>query len=177
MKTKPKAAKPEAASLETASAAPPQALPPTIGFPGYPYPYAPYAPPPHMSPWGPGYGTHATTSHVPPTKTPSSPLTEDIEDITLFPRISEWLHELDEGTRGADGHNFSEWVLYFAEWKYIRICDIADGMSSSELSKGSGMAEGTAKQLVSYAEANTQLIRKKEKKRAQAQKALPRRYI
>ena len=50
-------------------------------------------------------------------------------------------------------------------------------MSSSELSKGSGMAEGTAKQLVSYAEANTQLIRKKEKKRAQAQKALPRRYI
>jgi len=77
----------------------------------------------------------------------------------------------------VDGHNFSAWVVYFAEWKYIRICDIADGMSSSELSKGSGMAEGTAKCLVSYAEADTQLIRKKEKKRAQAQKALPRRYI
>lgn len=121
MKTKPKAAKPEVASLETASTAPPQALPPTMGFPGpYPYPYAPYVPPPHMSPWGPGYGMHATTSHVPPTNaTPSSPLTEDIEDITLFPRISEWLCELDEGTRGADGHNFSAWAVYFAERKYI----------------------------------------------------------
>jgi len=50
-------------------------------------------------------------------------------------------------------------------------------MSSSELSKGSGMAEGMAKRLVSYVEADTQLIRKKEKKHAQAQKALPRRYI
>ena len=104
-------------------------------------------------------------------------MTEDIEDITLFPWISEWLHELDEGTRGADGHNFSEWVLYFAEQKYIRICDIVDGISSSELSKGSGMVEGTAKQLVSYAEADTQLIWKKEKKHAQAQRALPRHYI
>ena len=50
-------------------------------------------------------------------------------------------------------------------------------MSSSELSKGSGMAEGTVKCLVSYVEADTQLIQKKEKKGAQEQKALPRCYI
>jgi len=102
---------------------------------------------------------HATASHAPPTNAmPSSPLTEDIEDVTLFPRISGWLRELDDGPRGVDGHNFSAWVDHFAERKYIRICDIADGMSPSELSNSSGMAEGTAKRLISYAEADTQVI-------------------
>ena len=182
MKTKSKAAKPEGASSETASGSlivPP--VPPTMGFPGYPYPYAPYAPyapPPHMSPWGPGYGMHPTASHAPPINAmPSSPSTEDIEDVTLFPRISGWLRELDDGPRGVDGHNFSAWADHFAERKYIRICDIADGMSPSELSNSSGMAEGTAKRLISYAEADTQVIRKREKKRAQVEKAQPRHYV
>ena len=112
MKTKSKAAKPEGASSETASGSsivPP--VPPTMGFPGYPYPYppyAPYVPPPQMSPWGPGYGMHPIASHAPPTNAmPSSPSTEDIEDVTLFPRISGWFRELDDGPRGVDGHNFS----------------------------------------------------------------------
>lgn len=102
MKMKSKVAKPEGASLETASSSsivPP--VPPTMGFPGYPYPYppyAPYVPPPQMSPWGPVYGMHPTASHTPPTNAiPSSPSTEDIEDVTLFPQISGWLCELDVG--------------------------------------------------------------------------------
>ena len=80
--------------------------------------------------------------------------------MLLSPRISQWLHDLDNGPHG-DGHNFSAWVEYFAEQKYMRICDITDGMSSLELSKSSGMAEGTAKCLVSYTEADTWAICKK----------------
>jgi len=171
IKAKAKATKAEAAPLE-----PQPPAPPTMGFPqgGYPYPFTPYGPLSHMPPWGSGYGMHATasSSRLPP----SSPSGEDIEDVTLFPRISQWLRDLDDGPRG-DGHNFSAWVDYFAERKYMRICDITDGMSSLELSKNSGMAEGTAKRLISYAEADTQVIRKREKRRAQVEKAQPRRYI
>jgi hypothetical protein len=117
-------------------------------------------------------------SHAPPTNAmPSSPAPEDIEDVSLFPRISGWLHDLDSGPRGVDGHDFSAWADYFSERKYIRICDIADGLTPAELSKSSGMAEGTAKRLISYSEADTQTIRKKEKKRIQIEKTHPRRYI
>ena len=171
IKTKAKATKAEATPLE-----PQPPAPLTMGFPqgGYPYPFALYGPPSHMPPWGSGYGMHApaSSSRLPP----SSPLGKDVEDITLFPRISQWLHDLDNGSRGDD-HNFSAWVEYFAERKYMRICDITDGMSSLELSKSSGMAEGTAKCLVSYAEADTQVIHKREKRRAQVEKAQPCRYI
>jgi hypothetical protein len=119
------------------------------------------------------------TSHAPPTNAmPSSdPPSEDIEDVTLFPRISGWLHDLDSGPRGVDGHDFSAWANYFSERKYIRICDIADGLTPTELSKSSGMAEGTAKRLISYSEADTQTIRNREKKRIQLEKTRPRRYV
>ena len=168
IKAKAKAAKAEATPLELQPPAPP-----TMGFLGYPYPFTPYGPPSHMPPWGPGYGMHAivSSSKLPP----SSPSAEDVEDVTLFPRISQWLHDLDNGPYG-DGHNFSAWVEYFAEQKYMRICDIADGMSSLELSKSSGMAEGTAKCLVSYTEADTWAICKREKRHAQVEKVQPRHY-
>jgi len=116
-------------------------------------------------------------NHGPTGAMPSSdPPMEDIEDVTLFPQISDWLHDLDAGRRGVDGHNFSAHVDYFAERKYIRICDIADDITPTELSTSSGMAEGTAKRLISYAEADTLVIRRKEKKRAHDKKARPRHY-
>lgn len=165
-KSKQKAAKPEAVLPATASG-----TPPTHGFP---YAYPPYMlpgpygpPPPHGSHWAPRYGTHAPTNTMPS----SEPPTEDVEDVTLFPRISEWLRNLDDGRRGADGHNFSTFIGYFAEHKYIRISDIADGLTPADLTKGAGMAEGTAKRLISYAEADTLAIRKKEKKRVRDEKA------
>jgi hypothetical protein len=182
-KPKPKGTKPEAISSELASGSsmsvPP--VPPTPGFPGhgypYPSPYMPYGPPPHASPWATGYGMH--TSHAPPTNAmPSSdPPSEDIKDVALFLRISGWLHDLDSGPRGVDGHDFSAWADYFLERKYIRICDIADGLTPAELSKSSRMAEGTAKHLISYSEADTQTIQKREKKRIQVEKTHPHCYV
>lgn len=101
----------------------------------------------------------------------SEPPTEDVEDVTLFPQISEWLRNLDDGRHGADGHNFSTFIGYFTEHKYIWISDIADGLTPADLTKGARMAEGTAKCLISYAEADTLAIRKKEKKCVHDKKA------
>ena len=130
-----------------------------------PGPYEP--PPPHRSHWAPRYGTCAPTNMMPS----SEPPTEDVEDVTLFPQISEWLRNLDDGRHGADGHNFSTFIGYFTEHKYIWISDIADGLTPADLTKGARMAEGTAKCLISYAEADTLAIRKKEKKCVHDKKA------
>ena len=95
----------------------------------------------------------------------SDPPEEFGEDVTLFPRLSQWLVELDEGPRGADGHNFSQFVHGFEQEKYFRICDVADLSVGDVCGILTGIAQGTASKLVSYAKQDTELIRKKEKRR------------
>jgi hypothetical protein len=95
----------------------------------------------------------------------SDPPEEFGEDVTLFPRLSQWLVELDESRRGADGHNFSQFVHAFEQEKYFRICDVADLSVADICGIINGIAQGTASKLVAYAKQDTELIRKKEKRR------------
>lgn len=102
-----------------------------------------------------GYGGHAYHDDI-----PSSDPPEEVEDVTLFPRVSQWLVSLDGGPRGADDHNFSQFVALFEQLKYTRICDIADNLAADVLlTRCEDMAEGTAQRIISYAKADTKRIR------------------
>jgi hypothetical protein len=139
-------------------------------------------PPPPMPPFIPGYSlpypsgsSHNYESHHPRysychnNNMPSSDPPEEIEDVSQFSLISEWLQELDNGPHGADGHHFSQFVPFFQHHKYIRICDIADNLDASSLSaKCEGIADGTAQNIISYARADTKAIRRREAKKGKA---------
>jgi hypothetical protein len=152
---------------------------------GYQYGFNPHAymyPPPPMPPFMPGYNSpypSGSSRHYENNRSrysyrhddnlPSSDPPEEIEDVSQFPLISDWLQQLDNGPRGADGHHFSQFVSFFERHKYIRICDIADNLSASSLSaKCDGIADGTAQNIISYAKADTKAIRRKEAKRGKA---------
>jgi hypothetical protein len=96
---------------------------------------------------------------------PSSDPIEELEDVTLFPRLSDWLQTLDEGPRGADGHNFGQFASDFEREKYFRISDVEDVDITTLLAICPGMANGTATKLLAHAKKDTAKIRKKEMKR------------
>jgi hypothetical protein len=96
---------------------------------------------------------------------PSSDPIEELEDVTLFPRLSDWLQTLDEGPWGADGHNFGQFAPDFKHEKYFRISDIGDVHITTLLAICPGMANGTATKLLAHAKKDTEKIHKKEMKR------------
>lgn len=154
--------------------APPQAATPAVppwshgmpyGFP--PTPYGAYYPP-YPSPWNPSPMPHfpSSSSHKYYPDIPSSP-NEIEEDVEAFPRLLQWLQDLDNGMRGADGHNFTQFHAVLDSEKYFRVCDLADSTVTVEslMSLCSGMAHGTASKLLANARRDTAAIRKRESKR------------
>lgn len=162
----------------------PSMLSPTIVPPLYPnYGYNPFVyhppviPPPSFPP--PGYASSSTHHHSHyygsgypyQDNIPSSDLPEEVEDVTLFPHISDWLSQLDIGPRGVDGLNFTQFSAFFEQLKYIHICDIADNMTAETLlAKCDYIAEGTAQKIFSYAKLDTQTIHWKEEKEQKARR-------
>ncbi|KAJ6594687.1 hypothetical protein B0H19DRAFT_1247341 [Mycena capillaripes] len=129
-------------------------------------PAMPYGVPP-FNPWW----TTAYQTPVPPPRAryediPSSDPVEDVEDVTLFPRIMTWLQGLDDGPRGRDGHDFSQFAPEFERQKYMRVVDLIDLNISHLTTLMPDMAHGTASKLLSYAVQDVEKIRRKEKKRA-----------
>jgi len=155
---------------------------PTIHTPSMPgpyhpymYPYHMYPPPPHMPLYTPSryHSLGGGRYH----DIPSSDPPEEVEDVTIFPRISDWLLQLDNSPHGADGHNFVQFAEFFQQHKYFHICDIAESITSQTLvTKCEGMADGTASKIVSYAQADTKSIRRKEEKRTKNSKNHPTYY-
>lgn len=155
----------------------PGQIPPMIPplYPGYGYnPFAyhpPVMPPGFMPPQGSPYASSSShrqyygSSQQMQDNAPSSDPPDEVEDVTIFPRISDWLAQLDMGPRGVDGHNFAQFTAFFEQLKYIRICDIADNITSDALlAKCEDMADGTAQKIISYAKTDTHTIRRKEQK-------------
>ncbi|KAG6848686.1 hypothetical protein H0H93_014862 [Arthromyces matolae] len=141
-------------------------------FPGYQVPQGfPYMPLP-----GPAYQT--PTRYHGDFDMPSSDPPEEVEDVTLFPRITSWLEGLDNGVRGADGHHFSRFTEDLEREKFVRICDLADLSDVQELlGLCPGMAHGTGAKLLNYAKKDTNAIREKEQKRLRLKKHTPRRHL
>ncbi|KAJ7734894.1 hypothetical protein B0H14DRAFT_3516988 [Mycena olivaceomarginata] len=130
-------------------------------MPGLPYGMPPFAP----------WWMNTYQMPAPPPKSrydniPSSDPIEDVEDVTLFPRITPWLRELDNGPRGHDGHDFSQFAPEFEREKYMRVVDLMDLNVGRLTALAPEMAHGTASKLLSYASQDVECIRRKEMKRA-----------
>ncbi|KAJ7724614.1 hypothetical protein B0H16DRAFT_1895377 [Mycena metata] len=142
-----------------APGAPPAGMPPF----GIPFPYQPYP-----GQW-PLYHTPAPHPKARYDDIPSSDPIEEPEDVTLFPRLNNYLQELDNGPRGQDGHDFAQFWPDFEREKYIRIVDL-EGMAVKDLKElVPDIAHGTASKLIGYITNDIKAIRKreaKEKKRA-----------
>ncbi|KAK7034388.1 hypothetical protein R3P38DRAFT_2772451 [Favolaschia claudopus] len=117
---------PSRAKLSQPQNAPPQAYPPYPPYP--PYPYAYYPPPPHHP--------HPPPAHLPeqPPRQPSPrkavpPVVIDetvLDDPTLYPKIDDWLLDLDTSPRGEDGQNFRQYAAAFREHGILRVIQLAE---------------------------------------------------
>lgn len=88
------------------------------------------------------------------------------EDPRMFPLLSEWLVDLDAGSQGVDGHEFASYLPALESAKYMRTSDIADSLDATRLRAiCADMPEGTANKLLSYAKADTETTRAREKRR------------
>ena len=84
----------------------------------------------------------------------------------MFPQLPDWLRELDSGMCGADGHNFAQFTADFAcEWA-MQANELAE-MSVHDLTTiCTGIAQGAANRLLTYAAADVKRIQKFVKKQA-----------
>ncbi|KAJ7766320.1 hypothetical protein DFH07DRAFT_769865 [Mycena maculata] len=135
------------------------------GMPPIPFGYHPYQWP-VPQPWS-MYQTPAATpmSRGHYQDVLSSP-PEVVEDSRLFPRIGDWLQELNDGPRGVDEHNFAQFAADFDRERYVRVVDL-ERLKIDELkSLIPEIAHGTASKLLAYATADIGVIRKQARKRA-----------
>ncbi|KAE9403461.1 hypothetical protein BT96DRAFT_990323 [Gymnopus androsaceus JB14] len=151
-----------------------------------PHTLVPAPPPTYQTAMG-GYGPYGAYTLPPASpfrsqgysrcnEMPSSDPIEPTEDVTLFPRLEQWLTDLDNGMQGHDGHNFALFAPDFLREKYMRISDL-DGLTMSDvLEMCSGMARGTAKKIIDIATRECKDIRKKEKQRVREMETMPRHY-
>lgn len=155
---------------------------PPAPYGGYAPPHHPYTPTPH-----PGYRNYgAASSHGPFRQPrydefdhiPSSDPIDDPEDITLFPRLSNWLQELDQGPRGGDDHKYAKFAPDFEWLKFKRIVDICTPTIDTAFvtSICTDMAPGTVSNILTYARADVEKIQRKEKKRLCEARYAPTRY-
>ncbi|CAA7260825.1 unnamed protein product [Cyclocybe aegerita] len=180
-------ADPAPATPAPATPAPAMQLPPNhygagyyqTPFPPMPYPMfipptpaAPGWPPNAQSPYQLMRGSHGLDNF------PSSDPPEVVEDITLFPRIANWLQRLDDGPLGGDGHNFSQFAPFFEAEMYVRISDIADNLTTESLRVTCPtMAHGTTSHIISRAKADTKAIWREEVRRLRENAHRPQHYI
>ncbi|EMD30737.1 hypothetical protein CERSUDRAFT_127747 [Gelatoporia subvermispora B] len=133
---------------------------------GHEMPINPYFPnglpsgyPPMFMPF-PMFNTNP--QYIPPAMPPSSPVTGH-DNPTQFPRIDDWLHELDTSERGADGQNYAYWAPSFTQNGFVRIHELANKElfpKPKDLQEiCPGMPLGIASSLLSYARYDTTRIR------------------
>ncbi|KAJ7659664.1 hypothetical protein DFH06DRAFT_401232 [Mycena polygramma] len=131
---------------------------------GHPPPFYPpyYAPPPPMAAPAPV----AVTEQQPRASTlRHGASTESHDDYppTLYPKISDWVLELDMGDRGEDGHQFTSFGTRLESAGYKRISqlvDLADKGVEVLQRICNDMPEGTAQVILKYARQDCKMLRK-----------------
>lgn len=93
---------------------------------------------------------------------------DDDESPTLFPKIDDWLLDLDSSERGEDGHGFAKFGAVLREHGFVRVVQLADLGGEGEktlLTICTGMTLGVAKLLMKYAKVDCKKVRKQEAER------------
>ncbi|KAJ7431988.1 hypothetical protein B0H11DRAFT_2297918 [Mycena galericulata] len=142
--------------------------PPPHPYPFYPPP-GPYPPPYYPTPTAPVLDPPAPQQAA-KLKPASSIDSQEEESPTLFPKIDDWLLDLDTSERGEDGHGFTKFGPTLRANGYMRIIQLVDeGKDGAEMLRTmcseNGMTSGVAKLLMKYAVADCKKIRKAEVKR------------
>jgi len=138
----------------------------TPQYPSVPPPWYPF-----MGYPGPPFGGSGRSNM------PSSDPIDELDDPTLFPRVVTWLHDLDNGPRGMDGHNFSQCAVALETNMFTRILQL-EMMSNQELQAlCPSMPAGTTSLLLQYARRDCNNIRKKESRRQREVRLQPKRYV
>ncbi|KAJ7924674.1 hypothetical protein B0H13DRAFT_2315189 [Mycena leptocephala] len=145
--------------------------PPPPPPPPGPHPYSYYPPP---GPYPHAYYPPAPAAHpVPAAQNPPKPSNpdadlDDDESPTLFPKIDDWLLDLDTSERGEDGHGFSKFGAMLRNEGFARVVQILDlgAEGEKELMKiCEGMTIGVARLMIKYAKVDCRKIRKQEAER------------
>jgi hypothetical protein len=133
----------------------------------YPSPQGPYHPFYGQMPL-PSYGGPITPRrHGYSGDIPTSDGLDNFDDPDLYPRIVDWLQELDHGPRGADGHNFGQHALPLQTNMYLRVSQLEKLTKTDLLAMCSTMLPGTADLILDYARKECGAIRRREMKRRQ----------
>jgi hypothetical protein len=150
----------------------------------YPPAQATYpAPPPFYHPF---YGHMPFPSYNSPVilhrilqshETASSGSAEDIDDPTLFPRVTEWLHNLDCGPHGADGHKCHQYGAILEGNMFVHISHLENLTKDELIAICTGMPLGTASLIQECARKECNRIRMKEQKRYHQAQLEPKRYF
>ncbi|KAJ7138027.1 hypothetical protein C8R44DRAFT_340389 [Mycena epipterygia] len=153
-----------------ASRRPPTQQPPAPGpypysfyAPTGPYPQPYYPPPPPLPP----IPTASPKSSAKPSK-PSVDSDDDDESPTLFPKIDDWLLDLDSSERGEDGHGFVKFGAVLRDHGFVCVVQLVDLGGEGEkmlLTICTGMTLGVAKLLMKYAKVDCKKVRKQEAER------------
>jgi hypothetical protein len=101
----------------------------------------------------------------------------ELDDLTLFPRVAAWLHELDGGPRGTDGHNFAQYGEPLEQKMFKRIFQLESLTEDKLVAICDSMALGTATLILRYARHECGKIRKAEAKRLREARLQPKHYL
>lgn len=126
----------------------------------------------------PSSAIHNRSSHHNEPLPSSEP--DDIEDPTLFPRITTWLQELENSKLRHDGYDFPQYAVYFEDAKFFRTSQIADSSPQQIAAICPGMPSGTAGQIYKVASVTVKKIRKGYKAERAQRRSLdvyPQRYF
>lgn len=104
---------------------------------------------------------------------------DELDDISLYPRLPQWLQELDDGVRGRDGRNYAQYGAALEEAGYDRICDLEDeGLVTPEsLGRDWGMKSGVATKVLSWARHDVKKIKDSERRRLREIRFAPKHHV
>ncbi|KAJ7156741.1 hypothetical protein C8R46DRAFT_1226260 [Mycena filopes] len=146
-------------TMQNPSAPPPGPHPYSYYAPTGPYP-PPYYPPPPAAPPAP------IAAPKSPAKTADD--SDDNESPTLFPKLDDWLLELDTSGRGEDGHGFSKFGAPLRAQGFSRVVQLTDLGADGEKTLQEicvRMTLGVAKLLLKYARQDCKKIHRIESER------------
>ncbi|KAJ7239617.1 hypothetical protein B0H12DRAFT_1136011 [Mycena haematopus] len=162
-------------NIQTGSKAPPASRRKQDPSPmPFPYPYPPYTPYPFYPTAGHGPYPGAAYPPPPPPQAPvpsppastkskfrKTPSVESYDDPTIYPKISEWLLELDTSPRGEDSDHFLQYADAFASHGFKRIVELQDKTEDALRLICTGMSMGVSGKLVKYVQADCRKARKR----------------
>jgi hypothetical protein len=131
---------------------------------------------PQVSHHSRAYNSPGTPWHYWCQNEPSSDTLDELDDPTLFPHVTAWLQELDEGPCGINKHNFSQYAKAMEKNMFTQVFQLEALTEQKLLTICDSMVAGTASLVLQYARKDCKKIRKAEARRLQEARLQPRRY-